>query len=367
MLGKGPMTKITEIRERFVSPAAPFAVNFDSIRKPLEVRAPVARRRGRMMEAAVLSKPGRFQFKRVAIPRPDRGQILVRMEGCGVCSSNLPPWQGMPRFHYPMKPGALGHEGWGFVESLGPGAAGFRPGDRVAILSHHAYAEYDLAPAQNLVKLPAHLEGRPFPGEPLGCAMNIFARSGIRPGHTVGVVGAGFMGALLIQLAVGSGAQVIAFGRRPYALEMARLMGASKAIPWGESAEMIDEVKKATGNRLCDVTLEVAGHQRTLDLAAEITRECGRLVIAGYHQNGLRQVNMQMWNWRGFDVINAHDRDERKYVEGIRQATAAVAVGRLDPYALLTHRFPLEKLGEALDATRDRPDGFMKALVTFPV
>jgi threonine dehydrogenase-like Zn-dependent dehydrogenase len=88
------------------------------------------------------------------------------------------------------------------------------------------------------------------------------------------------------------------------------------------------------------------------------------LIVAGYHQDGLRQVNMQLWNWRGIDVINAHERDPAIYLRGMREAVEAVASGTLDPAPLYTHRFPLDRLGDALDATRDRPDGFLKALVT---
>jgi threonine dehydrogenase-like Zn-dependent dehydrogenase len=72
---------------------------------------------------------------------------------------------------------------------------------------------------------------------------------------------------------------------------------------------------------------------------------------------------MWLWNWRGIDVINAHERDPKMYIDGIREAVEAVASGRLDPSALYTHRYPLDRLDEALDATRDRPDGFLKALV----
>jgi threonine dehydrogenase-like Zn-dependent dehydrogenase len=111
--------------------------------------------------------------------------------------------------------------------------------------------------------------------------------------------------------------------------------------------------------------IEAVGKQWPLDLAAELTKERGRLVIAGYHQDGPRQVNMQMWNWRGLDVINAHERDPAIYMSGIREAVEAVQSGRLDPSPLYTHRYALEDLGTALDNTRDRPDGFVKALVTF--
>ena len=90
----------------------------------------------------------------------------------------------------------------------------------------------------------------------------------------------------------------------------------------------------------------------------------GRLVIAGYHQDGMRQVNVQLWNWRGLDVVNAHERDPEVYLEGIRLAVDAVARGALDPRPLYTHTFGLEQLNEAFEAMRSRPDGFLKALVT---
>ena len=93
-------------------------------------------------------------------------------------------------------------------------------------------------------------------------------------------------------------------------------------------------------------------------------REGGKLIVAGYHQDGPRQVNMQMWNWKGIDVINAHERDPQVAMQGIRDAVEAVASGRLDPSPLYTHRYGLGQLDEALNATRDRPDGFLKALVT---
>jgi threonine dehydrogenase-like Zn-dependent dehydrogenase len=63
-------------------------------------------------------------------------------------------------------------------------------------------------------------------------------------------------------------------------------------------------------------------------------------------------------------VINAHERDPMVYAQGIREAVEAVASGRLDPSELYTHTYKLDQLAAALNATRDRPDGFLKALVT---
>jgi threonine dehydrogenase-like Zn-dependent dehydrogenase len=317
------------------------------------------------MRAAVLTGPGRIEVKETEVPEPGPEQVRIRLEGCGVCASNLTPWAGPDWMTFPTEPGSLGHEGWGIVDAVGDQVDGLAVGDRVAALSYKSYAEYDIAAADAVVRLPPSLAGQSFPGEPLGCAMNIFRRSDITAGQTIAIVGIGFLGAILTRLAANAGARVIAVSRRSFSLDVARAMGAAEAIPMDDHHGIIERVKDLTGGVFCDRVIEAVGKQWPLDLAAELTRERGKLIVAGYHQDGPRQVNMWLWNWRGLDVINAHERDPRVYIEGIRQAVEAVASGRLDPSALYTHRFPLERLDEALNATRDRPDGFLKALVTF--
>ena len=318
------------------------------------------------MQAAVVTGPGTIQLQQLELPVPGRGQVRVRLEGCGVCASNLTPWAGPEWMKFPTEPGGLGHEGWGYVDAVGPDVEGLAVGDRVAALSYHSYATHDIAAADAVVKLPEELAGMPFPGEPLGCAMNIFKRCEITAGQTVAIVGIGFLGALLTQLAVAAGARVIAIARRPFALDLAARLGAAETIPMDDHWRIIEQVKALTGGQFCDRVIEAVGKQWPLDLAAELTRERGRLIIAGYHQDGPRQVNMQMWNWRGLDVINAHERDPKIYIQGIKDAIAAVVEGRLDPSQLYTHSYALAELDVALNATRDRPDGFLKALVLFP-
>lgn len=315
------------------------------------------------MRAAVLEAPGRAGLHTATRPEPGPGQVRVRLEGCGVCASNLAPWAGAPWFRYPMQAGAPGHEGWGTVDAIGDGVDGIRVGERVAALAGNSYAQFDVADAGSVVALPEVLANQPFPGEPLGCAMNIFRRSEIEPGQTVAILGIGFLGALLTRLATDAGARVIAISRRPFSLEVARSMGAAETIPMDDHQGIIDQVRELTDGVFCDRVIEAVGKQWPLDLAGEITRERGRMMIAGYHQDGPRQVNMQLWNWRGLDVINTHERDPRVYLEGMRAAVEAVASGRLDPLPLYTHTFRLDQLGDALNATRDRPDGFLKALV----
>jgi len=316
------------------------------------------------MRAAVIDGPSRHRTQSLPLPEIGPRDVRVRLEGCGVCHSNIPVWEGRPWFNYPLDPGAPGHEGWGIVEAVGDDVRECQPGERVAVLSYHAYAEYDVAPADAVVPLPASLASAPFPGEPLGCAMNIFSRSAIEAGQTVAILGIGFLGALLTRLAANAGARVIAISRRPFALEVARSFGAVETIPMDDHQRIIDRVKALTDGSFADRVIEATGQQWPLDLAGELTRERGRMIVAGFHQDGPRTVNMFLWNWRGIDVVNAHERDPKVYVAGIRAAVDAVARGDLDPTPLYTHRYALDMLGAALDATRERPEGFMKALVT---
>ena len=158
-------------------------------------------------------------------------------------------------------------------------------------------------------------------------------------------------------------ARVIAIARKPYALDLSLKMGAQFAFQMDQSENIVEKVNKVTDGLLADVVVEAVGKQWPLDLAAELTRERGRLIIAGYHQDGLRQVNLQLWNWRGLDVINAQEREQQVYINGVREAIQAVENGELEPAPLFTHRFPLAQLDRALEMTRERPEGFMKALV----
>jgi threonine dehydrogenase-like Zn-dependent dehydrogenase len=214
-----------------------------------------------------------------------------------------------------------------------------------------------------VVKLPPELDGQPFPGEPLGCAFNIFRRSAIEPGQHVAIIGIGFLGAVLTRLASAAGAQVIAISRRAESLDLARHYGAAETIPMDDHWQIIEQVKAITGEALCERVIECVGKQWPLDLAGELIGFGGRLVVAGYHQDGPRQVNMQNWNWKGIDVINAHERDPAVQLRGVREAVEAVASGRLDPGPLYTHHYALAQLDKALDATRDKPPGFVKALI----
>jgi len=271
------------------------------------------------MKAGVVTAPRRTAIVDTRVPEPGPAEVLIRVEGCGVCGSSLPLWQGREWFSYPLEPGAPGHEVWGRLED----------GRRVAALSYHGFAEWDLAREDHIVELPPELNGLPFPGEALACAVNVVRRSAVEPGARVAVVGMGFLGTAV-----------------------ARLLGDVTEVRRG--VEVDGEF---------DVVIEAAGTQEALDAASRLVAEGGRLVVAGFHQDGPRTVDMQSWNWRGIDVVNAHERDPHVVMDGMREAVRLAASGAFDVAPLVTQGFFLDELHAAFEAASTRGPGFLKGAV----
>jgi len=277
----------------------------------------------------------------------------VRIRACGVCGSDLNAWRGVPGVEYPLVSGAPGHEAWGEVVALGTGAHALRPGDTVTGLMWNGFAEFGLARAEHLLTVPPELAGRPVLGEPLACAMNVLRRSALQTGQRLAIVGFGYLASLLVQLV--SDAEWIAVTRRPDSRELALRLGAEAAYDFGEvPSEAWDSFP---------VVIEAAGVQQTLEFATWLTAYGGRLVIAGYHADGPRTVNMQSWNWKGIDVINAHERQPSVYLQALRAAFERLRESPRDLSALHTHAFSLDQAAEAFSMAEARPAGFVKALV----
>ncbi len=313
------------------------------------------------MLAARLTTPQSFELVDVERPVPASNEVRIRVKGCGVCASSLPLWQGRSWFGYPVEAGAPGHEAWGIVDAVGADVLYPCVGMRVAALTYNSFAEFDVALANETIELPDDIWRAPFPGEALACAMNIYKRADISAGQHVAIIGIGFLGSLLTQLCVRAGATVIALSRRRFALDLAQRCGAQYTFPLeGDSVAAIQQI---TDNIGCERVIEAGGVQQTLDLASNLVSERGKLVIAGYHQDGSRQVNMQHWNWLGIDVVNAHERNPLVYMSGMKSAVEAVVSRELDLSMLITQRVDFGNLDAAFWNISQRPDGFVKAIV----
>jgi threonine dehydrogenase-like Zn-dependent dehydrogenase len=316
------------------------------------------------MKIAVLRGTKTFVIEDQPIPELGPEDVLVRVRACGVCTSDTYTWSGkMGATKFPMY---IGHEPSGVIESVGDRITDLNTNDHVAVWTDgKGYAEYVKVPKEYVVKLPKGLRFEEALGEPIACMVNGVRRSGIDLGDVVAVVGCGFMGCLFIQGVVLRGAsEIIAVDLLDERLELAHKLGADVTINSGKE-DVVKKVMEMTGGKGADVVVEATGEQKPLDIASEIVKIRGTLVVLGYHVGELRSVDMAVWNWKGLDIISAHERDPEVYVEGMRRGIDLLSKGKLTMSGLVTHLYPLDRINDAFrDATERRPKGFMKAVIT---
>jgi threonine dehydrogenase-like Zn-dependent dehydrogenase len=314
--------------------------------------------------SARISRPGKIEYIQHHIPDVKEDEVLVKMKGCGICASNLPVWEGRDWFSYPTENGTPGHEGWGYVAECGELVKEVKKGDYVAVLSTDAFSEYVHTKEKNILPLPEALRDLPFPGEPFGCSVNILKRADIQKGQMVAVVGLGFIGLSLIPLIKDMGADVIAISRRTSSRHVAKLLGADHVIPFDSHNEVVNKVYELS-EKGCERVIECTGKQEPLSLATSLASVYGKLIIAGFHQDGPRQVDMQTWNWNCLDIINAHERDEAVQKSGIKISADLFASGRIPAELLLSHSFSFNQLEEGLNFVSSCPENLVKAYIVF--
>ena len=306
------------------------------------------------MKTAVLTEQG-FAIEEREIPTVNDDQVLVRMLACGVCSGDLYVYK--QRAELASTHSRLGHEASGVVTAVGRSVTDFREGDLVTSLTWPAYAEYFVSPATDLAHLPPEVDPVLALGEAIACCVHAAGRFGTQPGDRVAVIGCGFMGLICLQLAQRQGAGFIcALDPIAERREMSRRFGAD-AVYEPTAVEM-----KRLGE--FDVVIEAVGVQAALDLGTELVKQHGRLILIGYHQsnNGRRTVNMQQWNFKGIDVINAHVRRRDEKAEAMRQGMELLQQGILDTKPLVTV-YDFADIEQAFQELAARKEGLYKAVL----
>jgi threonine dehydrogenase-like Zn-dependent dehydrogenase len=301
---------------------------------------------------ARLVGPRRFVLEDQVVPAPPPGHIRVRIIACGVCASELHTVQeDLPT--YPLE---LGHEPVGIVEAVGPGVEDLIEGARVTGGFGPSFADRLVADRRSVVTVPDGLRLEDAIGEPLGCVVEARRRTSVTAGDRIVIVGVGYMGLLMLHLLGVTGAgHVLVVDPRDDARRTALTFEASEAVAPAELAS-----GEADGS--FDVVIEATGAQEGLDLATRLVREHGVLSILGYHQ-APRTVDMQAWNWKAIDVVNAHVRRRDLLNDAIRSGLELARLGRIRPGDLITHRFGLDGVGEGFAALSDKPAGYIKSIV----
>jgi threonine dehydrogenase-like Zn-dependent dehydrogenase len=313
------------------------------------------------MKISVLRAPGEFEIADAPLPEIAPDEVLLRVAACGVCNSDMEAFLGGEGQSYPRY---LGHEVSGIVEHIGADVHGFQPGDRVAAwVLGRGYADYVAVKAEYV--FPAgDLPLDEALAEPLACAVNAVELANIALGDDVVMIGAGFMGALVQKLVALQGfRRLFVADTRPDVLERAKRAGATHIVNVREQS-LPEVVKELTDGRGADVSFEITGAQAPLLMLGDVTRMSGKVVIVGYHQGGMRELPLAYWNWMAFAILNAHFREVATIMRGMRTGMRLLTSNRLTLSDLVTHRFPLDQVGQAFQTAHDKPTGFMKSVIT---
>ncbi len=294
-----------------------------------------------------------FTIRLEQFPRPPAGQVLVRVLHVGLCASELPEWQGGPAEG--QAPIPAGHEPVGTIHAIGDGVDGFRVGQVVTGRLEPALADYVYALPVDIVPVPSGLDPSVALGEPIGCVVDGYRRAMPAPGARTAVVGLGFMGLVMTRLLTLSPTSCVwAVDPRSDARDAAVRAGATRVSAPDDPA---------LGSDGFDLVVEASGTQPGLDLASALATEQGTLSILGFHQAASRAVDVQSWNWKALDVVNAHVRDRHRLADSTRAALRLLGAGKLQIADMLSHRYPLEQVDQAYEALQNKPPGFIKAVI----
>jgi threonine dehydrogenase-like Zn-dependent dehydrogenase len=297
--------------------------------------------------------------------------VVVDVVGCGVCATDLHLLDGSIALYQPPK--VLGHEVGGVVRGIGDAVRHVKVGDAVALdtsvpchtcfhcrearplmcpdrVSVSAgFSEVNVVPASVVYRLPPDVP--PAVGalaEPLSCAIHAVERGGLRPADSVAIIGAGALGLMVLTVARLVGAtQLIVSDLDERRRELAQSFGATRVVD-PNSEDLLKVVKDTTDGRGVDCAFEAVGTQHTLEQAFYLPRPGGTLV-----QVSVPPTSTQP-RWPAYDLFARELTIRGSYIRTTEFRRAVDLLGTLDLSPLISHRYPLRHINDAIQAARAR-------------
>ena len=319
------------------------------------------------MKVAQISKPGGdFEIVNREIPKPGPGQVLIKVQACGVCHSDVLTKEGAwPGIQYPRIPG---HEVAGIIDELGEGVSGWTKGQRAGVGWHGGhdgtclacrrgdfrncqnmkiaginydggYQQYMVAPAEAVTAIPDSLSD--VQAAPLLCAgittYNALRHSGAMPGDLVAVQGIGGLGHLGVQFAHKFGYKVAAVGRGPENAALAKKLGANVYID-SKATNAAQELQKLGG---AQVILATAPNSKSMSELIDGLGPNGKLMVVGAAFDPIEVTPIQLivgnrtiQGWVSGTPVDAEDTLRFAELSGVRA---------------MIETYPLEKAAEAYE------------------
>jgi L-iditol 2-dehydrogenase len=308
---------------------------------------------------------GDLRVERHAVAALGARDVLLEIAACGVCGTDVHVLDG----EYPLArpPRVLGHEFSGTIREVGDEVTAVQVGDLVAVdpsVSCGAcfycreglplmcerrrspaggLAEYAVLPEQTVFKLPVgvSLSAAAF-AEPLSCCLHTIGLASIRPGDSVGIVGGGTIGLLLLQLVRRAGAgHILVSEPSASKRETAQRLGADTVVDPLES-DLQAAAREISGGRGVDVALEAVGARQTVVDALAMPRRGGTVVLMGVASPST-EVPL-----RPFDVFERELTIKGAYIREFEFQRAVDLLPLLELETLITDRFPLDRAVDAV-------------------
>jgi 2-desacetyl-2-hydroxyethyl bacteriochlorophyllide A dehydrogenase len=334
------------------------------------------------MHAAVLHGPRDIRMEKRGRLTPGPAEAVVQVFASGLCGTDFRIWNGDRAVQYPL---IMGHEFIGEVVAVGPDVQALQPGQKVAVEPNYScgvcalcregnrnlclsrtaigidvnggFAEQACLPARCCWPAPAEVsDDQLMLAEPLAVVVRAVARGEARRGESAAVLGVGALGLLAIQVLKAKGLRVLAVGRTEHRQHLARELGADDFTTSGEGGAT-EAARVFSGREGVDLVIETAGTGVAVEQALELTHPGGRVVLTGLPHEA-STVNFFGVVRRELRIIGSMIY-QQEFPEAIRLLSAGtVAVDRL-----VTHRFPLARIGEAFAAHRS-PEAIKVTVVT---
>jgi len=345
------------------------------------------------MRAAVYRGVNDVRPERIPVPSIGPGEALMRVAACGVCGTDL---KKVAHGLVPP-PRVFGHEMAGTLVRVGPDVQGWKAGDRV-VAHHHVpcgacfycarrlyahcplykrtattagfepagggFAEYvrimDWAVARGLVRIPEHIsfEEAAFL-EPLNTCLKAVRRLGTAEGDTVLVLGQGQIGLLFTMLLVRFGVRVVACDRMPSRLRRAEERGAETLLAGAEQS-LAQALRDRTEGRGADGAIVAAPDSRAVTDAMQAVRPGGRVLLFAHTRlQDPVEVDAGAVCMLEKDLIGSYSAD----VESQEECARILFRREIDVRGLITHRFSLEQIQEAIRLASSPTDDSLKVMV----
>jgi L-iditol 2-dehydrogenase len=347
-----------------------------------------------LMRAGVYRGKGRVVLESVPIPEIGEGEVLFRVAACGICGTDI------KKIHHGFvaPPQILGHELAGTVVKVGRGVKKFKPGDRVVSFHHipcgacfycerklfsqcagykkvgltagfdpngGGFAEYVRAMPwiveRGMLALPADVtfEDATFV-EPVNTCLKAVRKARVAPGETVLVIGQGPIGLLLMMLAKHEGARV--FSSDPMAGRRAasERFGAEKSFDPAASS-LLEEMRRETSGRGADAVLVAVPNPSLVGEALALARPGGRVLLFAYNDPVMKvEFPVSAVGVEEKEILGSYSAS----VEDQEESAALVFERRLPVRELISHRFPLERIADALELAARPADNTLKVVIT---